>query len=140
MAGLNPALGAVDRITSCRCCWLVAPLAFTLLDTLDLASGAVVAFALAFSSTVFAVVMYRKGETNADHAKTAIGILIMQDIFAVVFLTASKGQVPSILAIPVVLGLIYLRKPLGALLARSGHGELLVLSGSAAAVGRLPHF
>ena len=74
--------------------------------------------------------MYQsKGETNADHAKTAIGILIMQDIFAVVFLTASKGQVPSILAIPVVLGLIYLRKPLGALLARSGHGELLVLSG-----------
>ena len=101
-----------------------------LLKDLTVGTGAIVAFALAFSSTVFAVVMFQaKGETNAAFAKVSIGILIMQDIFAVIFLTASKGQIPSLWAIPVLATLIVLRKPLGRLLERSGHGELLILSG-----------
>lgn len=107
-----------------------------LLDSLSWSSGAIVAFALAFSSTVFAVVMSQsKGEMNADYAKLAIGILIMQDIFAVIFLTASKGQVPTLMALPLVIGLVLARKPLGKLLARSGHGELLVLSGLLLPIG-----
>ena len=66
-----------------------------LLEDLTWGTGAIVAFALAFSSTVFAVVMFQaKGETNAAFAKVSIGILIMQDIFAVIFLTASKGEIP----------------------------------------------
>jgi predicted Kef-type K+ transport protein len=101
-----------------------------LLEELTWGSGAIVAFALAFSSTVFAVVMFQaKGETNAAFAKVSIGILIMQDIFAVIFLTASKGEIPSLWAIPMVATLIAMRKPLGRLLERSGHGELLILSG-----------
>ena len=101
-----------------------------LLNNLNWGTTAIVAFALSFSSTVFAVVMFQtKGETNADYAKTAIGILIMQDIFAVVFLSASKGIVPSWWAAPLVIGLILLRNPMTWLLKRSGHGELLILSG-----------
>ena len=101
-----------------------------LLNELTWTSGAIVAFALAFSSTVFAVVIFQtKGESQADYAKTAIGILIMQDIFAVIFLSVSKGTVPSWWAIVAVLGLIALRKPMTILLQRSGHGELLILSG-----------
>jgi len=97
---------------------------------LDWGSAVLVAFALAFSSTVFAVVMFQtKGESQADYAKTAIGILIMQDIIAVIFLAVSKGIAPSWWALAVVLGLAALRKPMYLLLQRSGHGELLILSG-----------
>ena len=52
-----------------------------------------VAFALSFSSTVFAVkILEEKGEMGAMHGRVSIGILIMQDIFAVLFLTFSPGQ------------------------------------------------
>ena len=48
---------------------------------LDLVSAATIAFALAFSSTVFAVAMFQQAGTNdASYAKLAIGVLIMQDI------------------------------------------------------------
>ena len=55
-----------------------------------------VAFALSFSSTVFAVKVFEaKNEIPSRHAATAIGILIIQDIFAVAFLAASSGNLPS---------------------------------------------
>ncbi|MEF1281434.1 cation:proton antiporter, partial [Vibrio fortis] len=57
-------------------------------------------FALSFSSTVFAVkTLQEKGEMNATYGTLAIGILVMQDIFAVVFLTASTGKIPEWYAI-----------------------------------------
>ena len=46
----------------------------------------VLGFALSFSSTVFAVkTLQEKGEVNATFGSIAIGILVMQDIFAVLF-------------------------------------------------------
>jgi predicted Kef-type K+ transport protein len=49
-----------------------------------------VAFALSFSSTVFAVKVFEaKNEIPSRHAATAIGILIIQDILAVAFLATS---------------------------------------------------
>jgi predicted Kef-type K+ transport protein len=46
---------------------------------LDLASSALVAFALSFSSTVFAVkALEDKGEMQSMHGRVAIGILIMR--------------------------------------------------------------
>ena len=55
-----------------------------------------IAFALSFSSTVFAVkILEEKGEMGAMHGQVSIGILIMQDIFAVLFLTFSLGKLPS---------------------------------------------
>ncbi len=66
------------------------------------------AFALSFSSTVFAVKIFdERGEGAALHAKIAIGILIVQDIFAVCFLVFSAEQQPSqwaiaLLAIPLL--------------------------------------
>ncbi|MEM7224658.1 MAG: cation:proton antiporter family protein [Pseudomonadota bacterium] len=104
---------------------------------LDLATAFLIAFALSFSSTVFAVkVLEEKGELPSLHGRTAIGILIMQDIFAVVFLTISTGKVPSIWAFALI-GLIFVRPILGFMLNRLGHDELLPLFGlfSALAVG-----
>jgi len=96
---------------------------------LDLGSSAVIAFALSFSSTVFAVkLLEQKGEMSSMHGRTAIGILIMQDIIAVVFLTFSTGKIPSPWA-PALLGLLAIRPLLLLMMTRSGHGELLILFG-----------
>ncbi len=99
---------------------------FSDLDTLGLI---LVSFALSFSSTVFAVkILEEKSETNSLYGRIAIGILIMQDIFAVLFLTVSVGKVPSIWAFA-LLALPLIRPLLFKLLDRAGHGELLVLYG-----------
>ncbi|MEO1029744.1 MAG: cation:proton antiporter, partial [Pseudomonadota bacterium] len=88
-----------------------------------------------FSSTVFVVkALEERGEFASLHGRIAIGILIMQDIAAVAFLAISKGEVPSIWALSIVL-LIPLRPLLHRLLVRVGHGELLVLFGFVLALG-----
>ncbi|WP_070962610.1 cation:proton antiporter family protein [Vibrio sonorensis] len=87
------------------------------------------AFALSFSSTVFAVKsLQEKGEMNATYGTLAIGILVMQDIFAVVFLTASTGKLPEWYAIALFV-LPFMRPIFYKLLDKVGHGEMLVLFG-----------
>ncbi|MCZ8487380.1 cation:proton antiporter [Vibrio lentus] len=62
-------------------------------------------FCPSFSSTVFAVKsLQEKREMNATYGTLAIGILVMQDIFAVVFLTASTGKIPEWYAIALSAG------------------------------------
>jgi len=93
-------------------------------------TSALIAFALSFSSTVFAVKVFEeKKEVSSRHADVAIGILIMQDIYAVVFLTASAGTVPSLWSLGLVAALFVLRPMLHRLMALCGHGELLMLFG-----------
>lgn len=88
------------------------------------------AFALSFSSTVFAVKsLDETGDMGAMHGRVAIGILIMQDILAVVFLTLSTGKIPSLWALALLAALLFGRKWLGALIGRSGHGEMVTLCG-----------
>lgn len=94
-----------------------------------------VGFALSFSSTVFAVkTLEEQGEQTSLAGRTAIGILIVQDLFAVAFLTASEGALPSLWAVAVLAGLAVLRPLAGWLLDRAGHGELQLLLGFALAV------
>jgi predicted Kef-type K+ transport protein len=101
-----------------------------LLAGLDPASALLVAFALSFSSTVFAVkVLEDKAELTAFHGRVAIGILIMQDILAVVFLTASTGKLPSLWALAIIPLFFVLRPVMMRLMEHSGHGELMILFG-----------
>ena len=94
-----------------------------------------IAFGLSFSSTVFAVkILEDGGEMNALYGRIAIGVLIVQDIAAAVFLAVSDGKVPSIWALGLLL-LIPARPLLLGLLNRAGHGELLVLLGLLLALG-----
>ncbi len=89
-----------------------------------------IAFALSFSSTVFAVKVFEeRGESSALHAKIAIGILVMQDIFAVLFLTFTTGKLPSPWALVLFAGLAAARPLLMKFLTRVGHRELLLLFG-----------
>jgi len=92
------------------------------------------AFAFSFSSTVFAVkVLEEKGEMGSLYGTVAIGILIMQDLAAVVFLAFSAGKVPTLWAFLLLL-LWPLRKALFWLLEQAGHGELLLLFGLVMAI------
>ncbi len=91
-------------------------------------------FALSFSSTVFAIkALEDNGEMNATYGTIAIGILVMQDIFAVLFLTISTGKIPQWYAI-FLFALPLLRPVFYKLLDMVGHGELLVLFGIFAAL------
>ena len=55
-----------------------------------------ISFALSFSSTIFAVkILEETGTSTSTHGRIAIGILIMQDIFAVLFLTMTSDEAPS---------------------------------------------
>jgi len=102
---------------------------FLVFGGMDLSTSMIISFALSFSSTVFAVkVLEEKGEMRSLYGRKAIGILIMQDLFAVLFLAATMGKVPSIWAL-LLLGLFPLRPLFIAVLNRCGHGELLILFG-----------
>lgn len=88
------------------------------------------AFGMSFSSTVFAVKsLTENSDMGAMHGRISIGVLIMQDILAVLFLTFSTGKIPSPWSIAVVVALLVGRPVLGWLLGRSGHGELVALCG-----------
>lgn len=110
-------------------------LGLSLVAELDLASAALVAFALSFSSTVFAIkVLEDQGELNSRYGQLAVGALIVQDIFAVAFLAISSGKIPSPWALGLLL-LIPLRPLLQRFLDHVGHGELLILFGVVMALG-----
>jgi predicted Kef-type K+ transport protein len=107
------------------------------LPSLGLSTGPIliIAFALTFSSTVYVIqTLQEKGEMTSLHANLAIGILIIQDLAAVCFLTFSTGKIPEPTALLLLL-LWPLRRPMQQLLSRAGHGELFTLFGFALALG-----
>lgn len=94
-----------------------------------------IGFALSFSSTVCVVkILEEKLEIKIRHGKISIGILVIQDIAAVIFLVLATGVTPSPWAIG-LLSLVLVRPLLGQLLKLSGHGELLILVGFFLALG-----
>lgn len=96
---------------------------------LDWQSAAIIGFAVSFSSTVCAIkILEERGELRARHGKVVIGILVIQDIAAVIFVTLASGKMPSAWALA-LLGLPLLRPALSKLLERCGHGEMLPLAG-----------
>ncbi|WP_126454392.1 cation:proton antiporter family protein [Sulfuriflexus mobilis] len=113
----------------------ISQLNISIFTGLDLKTAILIGFVLSFSSTVFAIKLLDElGATSSHHGRLAIGILIVQDIAAVVFLAASTGKVPSVWALALLL-LIPLRHLLRKVLDHTGHGELLVLYGIVLALG-----
>ncbi|WP_349829432.1 cation:proton antiporter family protein [Brevibacterium litoralis] len=100
-----------------------------------LTSFALVAFALSFSSTVLVVkILEGRSDDGAYYGQTAIGILVVQDLAAVVFISASNGESPSPWALALV-GLVPAAWLIRKLLAHVDAAELLVLLGVALALG-----
>ena len=92
----------------------------SLLHGLTPVAAILIAFALSFSSTVFGVkVLDERGEANALHGRTTVGILVIQDLFAVTFLSLSAAKAPSIWVFALI-GLVLLRPLLNSLLDRVG--------------------
>ncbi len=109
-------------------CVVFAPGLYLLFD-LRWTTALMLAIALSFSSTVLAAkVLESKRELRAFHGRVAIGILIMQDLIALVVMSLAAGKTPSEWAL-IVFGLPLLRPLLYKLLDASGHDELLVLLG-----------
>lgn len=93
------------------------------------------AFALSFSSTVLAIKLFEeRGETTSFYASIAIGILVVQDVLAVIYLVLMSGHMPSPWAL-LLLAIPLLRPVLRRFLPMIGHGELLLLSGVLFAFG-----
>lgn len=116
--------------------WVLAMTGLPLVGGLGLGQVALLGFALSFSSTVFAVkALEDRNESESLAGRLAIGILIVQDIFAVVFLVFASGELPSPWAIPVVALVVAARPVYGWILDRAGHGELLILLGFFLAIG-----
>ena len=115
--------------------YALAALGTSFFSGLDFSRSLLIAFALSFSSTVFVVkVLEDRGQTAALHGRIAIGILIVQDLAAVVFLAISAGKWPTYWALLVLL-VFPLRPLLAFVLRRVGHGELLILYGFLLALG-----
>lgn len=115
--------------------WIAVSFALYYFIGLSWQLTAVIAFALSFSSTVCIVkILEESGELRTRHGKLAVGILVMQDIVAVVFMVFATGVLPSLWAIA-LFGLVFLRPALTRLLDKMGHGELLPLMGFFLALG-----
>ncbi|WP_197473534.1 cation:proton antiporter, partial [Oleiphilus sp. HI0066] len=102
---------------------------------LSVEQTALLIFALSFSSTVCVIkVLEDSGEIRSRQSVIAVGVLIIQDIIAVAFLVVATGKVPSFWAL-LLLGLPLLTRFVDKLLNKTGHGELLPLSGLMLALG-----
>ena len=102
---------------------------------LELSTIFLVAFSLSFSSTVCVVkILEAQDELKTVHGKLAVGVLVIQDVLAVLFLVYATGKLPSPWALSLFL-LIPARPLLNRLLERGGHGELLPLMGFFLALG-----
>ncbi len=102
---------------------------FLLLLEIAFYNAVLLAIALSFSSTVLAAkVLENKRELRAFHGRVAIGILVMQDVFALAVMSLASGITPSPWAL-LVFTLPLLRPLLFRLLDASGHEDLLVLFG-----------
>lgn len=116
--------------------FILAKAELPLFASLDTTSALVIAFAMSFSSTVFVVkVLEAKGGFRAQYGRLAIGILVVQDLAAVIFLAISQAKIPSIWASLVILCIFLGRPLLFRILDKIGHGELLVLFGIVMALG-----
>jgi len=107
----------------------LATLGFSLFAGMGFDSVLLLAFALSFSSTVFAVkVLEETGQSQSLLGRTSIGILIIQDVFAILFMMVSTGKLPNAWAL-LLLGFPLYRWVILRVMALVGHAELLVLLG-----------
>ncbi|WP_435771866.1 cation:proton antiporter domain-containing protein [Nocardioides sp. SYSU DS0651] len=108
---------------------LLMAVGFSMLADESLASLALLGFALSFSSTVFVVkVLEERNDATTSYGQVAIGVLVMQDLIAVLFLTSAKGHPPSPWALALVL-LVPATWLLRRMWSRIGHGEMQALFG-----------
>ncbi|RTE86268.1 MULTISPECIES: cation:proton antiporter family protein [Gammaproteobacteria] len=107
----------------------VMVVACAVIFSMPLIEALLVAIALGFSSTVLAAkVLEGKRELGAFHGRVAIGILIVQDLIALLVMTVANGEAPSLWAL-LVFALPLIRPVMYWLMDKAGHDDLLILFG-----------
>lgn len=102
---------------------------------LNQVTAVLIALSLTFSSTVYVIkLLEEKGDLRSHYGRIAIGILIIQDIIAVIFIAISANQVPSFWALLLIAGIWPIRIVLLKLFSWVSYGELMVLLGIVAAL------
>ena len=115
---------------------LLKEMSLPLFEQLSLMNAFIISFALSFSSTVFVVkALEERGDFLSQYGQIAIGILIIQDLVAVLYLGISQAKVPSLWALPLIVLIILARPLMIKLSTKVGHGELLLLFGLSMALG-----
>ncbi|WP_103921222.1 cation:proton antiporter family protein, partial [Candidatus Venteria ishoeyi] len=110
--------------------WALGFTGLSLFARFDWKIALLIAFAFSFSSTVFAVkVLEEKSEVNSIYGNISIGVLIIQDLVAVIFIALAAGKAPNWYALGIPFVLLALRPILFKLFDKIGHGELLILFG-----------
>lgn len=135
--GLKLRLGQIAQpqvlggaLIHCAASTLVFGLGLAVFLDLDWTTAFLLAVTLSFSSTVFSAKMLdAKRDIGTFYGRTAIGILVVQDIIALVVLASFGGQTPTFWTLAALLALPLLRPLLHRLLSLAGHDELLVLAG-----------
>lgn len=103
-------------------------------DTISPAGIVVLGFALAFSSTVVVVKLLEdRNDAGSFYGRIAIGVLVVQDVAAVLYLTAITGETPSPWSVALVL-LWPAARLFGRVLDRLDHREMRTLFGIAMAL------
>ena len=114
--------------------FLVLLAAMGALESESLRFLAVIALVLSFSSTIMVIkVLQDRGDEQAFYGTVCIGILIVQDIFAVAVLSFSRGEAPRLYSFGLLLlvpALMWGTKQWH----RLGHGDLGALFGIAMAL------
>ncbi len=114
---------------------LLAVLGAALVAQESVGAMALIGFALSFSSTVFVVkVLEERSDARSLYGRIAVGVLIVQDVAAVGFMSLAGGSVPSPWAFALLL-LVPGAWVLHRLWNLVGHGELQALFGVMVAVG-----
>lgn len=127
-AGASGHMAVIILLTTLNCL-ILGQLGLTHFTGISAQGAALIGFAVSFSSTVCAVkILEERGEMRALHGQVAIGILIIQDIAAVVFIALAADKTPSWWALS-LLALPLIKPLLEKLVERSGHGEVLPLAG-----------
>ncbi len=113
----------------------IALISIGFVSELTITTAALIVFALSFSSTVCVVkLMEEHGEMRTRHGKLAVGILVMQDVIAVIFLVIATGKIPSPW-VALLLLFIPLKPYFKKAINKAGHGELIPLMGFFLAFG-----
>ena len=110
-------------------------LPITLFLSYSLTAAVIISVVLGFSSTVLtAKNLERRGELGAFHGRVAIGILILQDIVAIVILALTSGAAPSPWSLA-LLGLPLIRPAIIKIVNLANEEELKLLFSLMLAVG-----
>lgn len=107
-----------------------------ILGPVGLVSSSILAFGLTFSSTIFVVkVLEQRGDFSTHYGGIAIGVLIIQDILAVLFMAFTANKIPSAWLILLLSALWPLRLCLSFILSRLRQSEMIVLFGLTVSFG-----